>query len=270
MCSREVIVASSARFSFKAGMSNRRGIERLLFGAFLVAIWVACGQGSPDIPSQNVLETGEKLYSQYDEELIIRDFFGDQRDGFFVDVGCYDYKDLSTTYYLEKHLGWSGIGVDANDAMRAGYEKHRPRTKFENYAVTDNSGLELSFFLNVGGEGVSSLSRSWIENSIHSFFGPDVEPMIREVKVPAITLDDLLEKNGVEKIDFLSMDIEGHELTALAGFDIERFSPELVCIEAAADQEAILRYFAENGYERIDRYLKFDFANWYFRPRDER
>lgn len=51
---------------------------------------------------------------------------------------------------------------------------------------------------------------------------------------------------------------------------IERFSPELVCIEAAAEQKAILRYFAENGYERIDRYLKFDFANWYFRPRDER
>ena len=88
--------------------------------------------------------------------------------------------------------------------------------------------------------------------------------------VPAITLDDLLEQNGVEKIDFLSMDIEGHEPAALAGFDIERFAPELVCIEASGDKEAILAYFAEHGYERIDRYLEFDVMNWYFKPRPGR
>lgn len=53
----------------------------------------------------DILDSGKKLYSQYDEELIIRDFFNDRRGGVFVDVGCYHYKDISTTYYLEKHLG---------------------------------------------------------------------------------------------------------------------------------------------------------------------
>jgi FkbM family methyltransferase len=136
--------------------------------------------------------------------------------------------------------------------------------------VTDRSGGHLTFFVNVGGEGISSVSRRWIEDFVLGFFGPDVQPTIREVKVLAITLNDRLEQNGVEKIDFLSMDIEGHEPAALAGFDIERFAPELVCIEASGKLEVILGCFTQHGYERIDRYLEFDVMNWYFQPRPER
>jgi hypothetical protein len=62
------------------------------------------------------------------------------------------------------------------------------------------------------------------------------------------------------------MDIEGHEPKALAGFDIERFRPELVCIEAPANPEKIAAYFAQHGYVRIEEYLEYDAVNWYFTP----
>ena len=64
------------------------------------------------------------------------------------------------------------------------------------------------------------------------------------------------------------MDIEGAEMPALAGFDIDRFRPELVCIEiyhAGADK--IVKYFADHGYEQIQRYVKYDGANYYFTPK---
>jgi hypothetical protein len=94
---------------------------------------------------------------------------------------------------------------------------------------------------------------------------------VRELKVPVSTLDALLREQGVEKIDFLSMDVEEHEPQALAGFDIDHFRPELVCIEAhEAVREPIARYFAVHGYERIDAYLRYDGINWYFRPRPGR
>ena len=64
-------------------------------------------------PHRDILGTEKKLYSQFDEELIIRDFFQDRRGGFFLDVGAADPDVNNTTYYLEKNLGWSGIGVDA-------------------------------------------------------------------------------------------------------------------------------------------------------------
>jgi hypothetical protein len=58
---------------------------------------------------------GQVHYTENAEELIIRDFFQDRRDGFFVDIGANHYKIASTTYYLERHLGWRGIAVDALD-----------------------------------------------------------------------------------------------------------------------------------------------------------
>lgn len=92
-----------------------------------------------------------------------------------------------------------------------------------------------------------------------------------EIQVPSITLDKLLDANGVTKIDFMTMDIEGAEPMALAGLDIERFQPELVCIESKVkNRELILKYFADHGYERIERYLEYDVANWYFTPKASR
>jgi hypothetical protein len=89
-----------------------------------------------------------------------------------------------------------------------------------------------------------------------------VEP--EEIKVPMITLDDLLDREGIEKIDLISMDIEGHEPQALAGFDIERFRPELVVVEGF--DPMVTKYFHDHGYEQIERYTAFDLINRYFRP----
>ncbi len=87
------------------------------------------------------------------------------------------------------------------------------------------------------------------------------------LRVPTITLNDLLARNGVARIDLLSMDIEGAEPKALAGFDILKYKPRLVVIESSPHvQEPILQYFTTHGYERIDDYLPYDAVNWYFRP----
>ena len=88
-----------------------------------------------------------------------------------------------------------------------------------------------------------------------------------EILVPTRTLTQILDDNGVEGVDFLSMDIEGAEPGALRGFDIDRFRPALVCIEATASIGGeILAYFQGHAYERIDEYLEHDGVNWYFRP----
>ena len=90
------------------------------------------------------------------------------------------------------------------------------------------------------------------------------------VEIETITLNDLLERENVERIDLLSMDIEGAEPLALVGFDIEKYAPRLVCIEVNDDSESapfIRDYFKKHGYERIEEYLPHDIANWYFRQK---
>jgi FkbM family methyltransferase len=207
----------------------------------------------------DILHNGTKLYSQNNEELIIRDFFQDRRDGFFLDVGCAWPKRNSTTYYLEHHLGWSGIAVDALSDYAPAWAEERPRSKFFNFLVSDHSDT-LDAFHKAKWSGVSSVKKDRI---IH---GEKVET--EEIRVPTITLTRLLESNGISRIDFLSMDIEEAEPAALAGFDIERFKPALVGIEASPSiRQRILEYFTQHGYRRLDQYLPHDSVNWYFAPR---
>ena len=41
----------------------------------------------------------------------------------------------------------------------------------------------------------------------------------------------MLFKNNIKKIDFLSVDVEGHEINVLNGFNIKKYSPQLVVVE---------------------------------------
>jgi FkbM family methyltransferase len=223
----------------------------------LLAFALACERTNFD----ELLASGESLYSQGKSELVIRHFFRDRRNGFFVDIGCFEPKKISTTYYLEAHLGWSGIAVDALEELAPLWKEQRPRSKFFSYVVTDKSGETVTFW-ELG--GISSTERENIENW-EEIKGKDFKE--KPVEHPTITMNDLLEGEGVEKIDFLSMDINGTEPTALAGFDIQRYRPELVHIEVhERNREVLMKYFLDNGYERIDEYLPYELVNWYFKP----
>jgi FkbM family methyltransferase len=218
-------------------------------------------------PEENALPPGARYlaaaygpsrYSQFAEEWIIRDFFQDRRDLFFVDVGANHYRDSSTTYYLEKHLGWSGLAIEPLGQFEADYRTHRPRTRFLPFFVSDVSDEMAKMYVLDQHTVVSSSDKAFTERT-------GKNP--REVLVPTITLNDLLRKQGVERIDFLSMDIELSEPKALAGFDLRRYRPDLVCIEAHSEvRQQILDYFARRGYVIVGKYLPADEHNLYFMP----
>jgi len=233
----------------------------------LVAITLWQGTAAPDPAQQNALPRGARYlqaaygpdrYSQFAEEWIIRDFFKHRRNGFFVDVGANHYRDSSTTYYLEQRLGWSGLAIEPLGQFEADYKAHRPATRFLPFFVSDVSDELAKLYVLDKHTVVSSSDRAFTERT-------GANP--REMLVPTITLDDLLEKQGVDRINFLSMDIELSEPKALAGFDVQRFRPELVCIEAHSEvKQQILDYFARNDYVIVGKYLPADDHNLYFTP----
>jgi FkbM family methyltransferase len=212
----------------------------------------------PDLDFRDVLgpelADEEPQWSQGYEELIIRDFFGGKKEGVFVDVGCYLPRELSTTYYLEDQLGWTGIGIDAQRKFATGWKKDRPRSTFVATAISDTDGETLTLFI----AGTTASLEKWAME----IFTKDLE----EIQVKTITLDTLLDMHVIDKVDFLSIDIDGAEISALKGFDIQRFKPDLCGIEAAKP-ELVKEYFAANGYELIEKYLKVDKINLYFRPK---
>jgi len=230
----------------------------MAIGKFLLPGLKGAGTQSsrPEGLSTELDRYAPKHFSERNEEAIIRHFFSDRRTGIFLDVGAYHYKNGSNTYYLEKNLDWSGIAIDANAEFARGYHENRPKTMFFNLFVSDKSDEQADFFV-VRDPG--HLTKS---TGVPGFVtGRKTD----KIKVPTITLNDLLAKLAVKKIDFLSLDIELWEPHALAGFDIEKYRPDLVCIEAHRQvRNQILDYFTKHNYVRLDQYFLFDQRNWYF------
>jgi FkbM family methyltransferase len=203
---------------------------------------------------------GPSHYSENEEEWIIRDFFKDRRNGVFVDVGANHYRDFSNTYLLEERLGWSGIAVDPQKSFEGDYLKYRPRTRFIPLFVSDMSNDTARLYV---------VDRQTLTASSNRDFTQAFGKRIQDVAVPTITLTDLLTQLKVAQIDLLSIDVELSEPQVLAGFDIERFRPSLVCIEAHPSvRQQILDYFTEHSYVAAGAYLRVDVHNLYFMPLD--
>ncbi len=244
-------------------------MEGILAGALSLALACEAPEPRPSPAAtpaarRDLLATERPLYSHANEEIVIRDFFQDRRDGFFLDVGCGHPIQDSNTYYLETRLSWTGIGVDALPELARKWKRNRPASRFFNFIVTDHEAPGESFYR--AEPRVKDISSIWRPTKGPGFDRVESE----EIRVPATTLTRLLERSGVSRIDLLSMDIELAEPLALAGFDIDRFQPELACIEAKPlTRVRILQYFASHSYRRIDRYLAYDVMNYYF-TRDTR
>jgi FkbM family methyltransferase len=200
---------------------------------------------------------GPEQFSQFGEEWIIRDFFKDRRNGVFLDVGSSHYQRENNTYYLESVLGWSGLAVDALHEFAEGYEVNRKNTRFVAMFASDVADSKVKFFVPENHQLSSS----------HAEFTQKFGGASQSREVPTTTLNALLDQASIRKVDFLSMDIELAEPRALAGFDIDRFKPDLVCIEAHPEvRQQILDYFFNHGYVIEGKYLRVDPHNLYFRP----
>jgi FkbM family methyltransferase len=208
----------------------------------------------------------KSLYSAHNEEALIRAFFRDRRWGFFLDVGCYKPVEASNTYYLERHLRWSGIGVDALREFAPLWRSERPRSKFFALLVSDHSDT-LDTFYRSELTDASSVKKQRVEE----WKTDDGVVPFTELKVPTITLTKLLDGNGVQTVDFVSMDIEGAEPGALAGFDIDRFRPYLLCVEVTwRTRQEIHAYFDQHHYSRIEAFFQLDPHNEYYAPQRPR
>jgi FkbM family methyltransferase len=196
------------------------------------------------------------------EELIIRHFFHDKKSGTFLDVGASHYRNENNTYYLEKTLGWSGVAVEALTEYGDGYKQNRPQTRFVAMFASDVADAKVQFFVSTKDDKTSSAS----PDTAAGFAGGQ-----QARHVPTTTLNMVLDQAQIAKLDFMSMDIELAEPKALAGFDIDRFQPSLVCIESHPHvRQQILDYFASHKYVLIGEYLRIDPHNLYFMPQSHR
>ena len=77
----------------------------------------------------------------------------------------------------------------------------------------------------------------------------------RPVDVATRPLDAILEEAGATSIDFITIDVEGHELTALRGFSLDRWRPTILIIEdnGLFGDKPVQRHLKSHGFVRFHR-----------------
>lgn len=203
----------------------------------------------------------DSYQSQHGEDKLLDKYFHQKRQGFFVEVGAYDGIVLSNTYHFEKERAWTGILVEP-DAKKAELCRiNRGNSRIcECAAVGSGDVQEISFFQVDGGEVYSTINLVDSHRQRLEEYGLTH----REVRVRAMTLDQILTESRPPRIDFLSIDVEEAELEVLKGFDISRWKPRIVIVESnSAERKPEIRdYFVRNGYA----YLHSVEVNDFYRP----
>lgn len=163
-------------------------------------------------------------YAQNLEDYHLDLLFGDVEAGTYVDVGGgHPVADnVSFWFYLK---GWRGLIVEPQEALAGLYAHVRPR----DHTVTCLAGRapgEIDFHVVDKLHGFSTTVHANAEGAAR--FGA----AFRTVKKPVRTLTALCAEAGLDRIDFLKVDVEGAEAEVLAGMDFARLRPRVVLVEA--------------------------------------
>jgi FkbM family methyltransferase len=176
------------------------------------------------------------------EDELKAEFFAKSPAGFFVEVGANEPRHGSQTWQFEQ-AGWNGVLVEPQpelaERLRAA---RRARIVAAACSSPANAGGKMTLFLS---GPHSSLKRDLAVTGVvpHG-----------TIEVPARTLDDILIEAGAPTpIDFISIDVEGHEVDVLSGFDVERWRPRLILVEDHVSSLATHRFLTRAGYRLIRR-----------------
>jgi len=208
----------------------------LSFMQALRLTWQEAIGGGPSYPS----EIGQ-------DKWVLTKIFPGVANGYFLDVGSGHGTIGSNTKALEER-GWTGICVDPFPTHMEG------RTCLMiKEVVSSESGKTVKFHTHAGLGGIADTLGKWKDEAAKS---PAVE-------LTTVTLAEILERAKAPAfIHFLSLDIEGAELDALRGVDLNAYRFGAMAIEHNEEEPKrtdIINHLRKYGYERVHTYRQDDF-----------
>jgi FkbM family methyltransferase len=167
-----------------------------------------------------------KSYSQEGEDMILSRIFGQQKKGFYVDVGACHPTRFSNTYFFYKR-GWRGINIDAMPKSMKLFKKLRPRDINLEIAISDQKQIRKYYTFNE--PALNSFSKNVSEEHAKIEKYKIISTYELETKTLEEVLDNYLPAN--QEIDFLSIDVEGLDFEALKSNNWEKYRPKIVLVE---------------------------------------
>lgn len=204
------------------------------------------------------LKTKKTSFSFGGCDLLINYLFKSQKKGFYIDIGCQHPTFNNNTYLLFKR-GWSGINIDLDQKNIDLFDIVRPKDINICACVSSNIAEKDLFFFHEGSP-INTLERKTLLNKDNF--------IIKKIKTN--TLNNILSKlDDLKKIDYMNVDVEGHELNILNSFDLDKYKPLVISVEFIDFKMKKLE-FKNNNIESViesDLYKflisnKYNFVNW--------
>ena len=159
----------------------------------------------------------------FGEDKFISNYFRNELNGFYIDVGCYHPLDGNNTHLLHKK-GWNGINFDINFYSIKLFDFLRDKD------VNINSGIsckkeKLTMYYRKEINMLNTLDEKIAKIRFKNGYKK------RSIKVN--TLNFFMSKHfqNLKKIDFINIDVEGSEMDVLKSLNFKFHKPQLICVE---------------------------------------
>jgi FkbM family methyltransferase len=166
-----------------------------------------------------------RCYGQDGEDLILNRLLNGQERGFYVDVGAHHPVRFSNTYLFYRR-GWRGINIDAMPGSMNKFNLIRPR--------------DINIECGIAGDAGTLTYHRFNESALNTFDAIEAAhknkppyKLIDTLQVNVERLDIMLSQHLPlgQKIDFLSVDVEGKDEEVLRSNDWDQYRPRFILAE---------------------------------------
>jgi FkbM family methyltransferase len=136
----------------------------------------------------------------------------------FVELGALDGRLYSNSYFFEVVMGWSGVLIEPSTPNYLELERNRPGVTTLHMGVCERPQL-----LHVLGKG--AMADTLASNQ-------EFHDGTYRSTCPCLPMSQVLDMvGGIEVIDYLSLDVQGHELQVIHSHDWVRYPVRVLSIE---------------------------------------
>ena len=197
--------------------------------------------------------------SQFQEDKFILEYFPKGHKGSYLDIGCFHPTRHNNTFLMYKK-GWKGINIDMNPLSIELFDFCRPRDINLNLPISnDNLEKKVYFLGDLNTQNTLDKNQLNFLKSHHNVKDNEIV----EKKIKTQNINSILDQFAFYNIDFMNLDVEGHEIEVLKSIDFNKIDIKFLSVEminhnkeSAEKGKQIHLYLTLNRYQLIKQ---FDF-----------
>jgi len=158
--------------------------------------------------------------------MVLRRIFSNKSRGLYVDIGAHHPSMYSNTNYFYQR-GWTGINIDGLPGSKLQFDQERPNDINIELLVSENE--ELVEFHLFDPLLMSTMSAQQVEDNKKFEWCK----FRKTILVPGAPLGKVLDQylQPADKIDFMTIDVEGAEMAVLKSNNWEKYLPDVLLVE---------------------------------------